>query len=55
MSEYLNDFLMILKQRVSILNPFEENTDFIKIAKFPRRAGMIGAACYFIDEFLDKV
>lgn len=54
-SEYLNDFLLILKQRVSVLNPFEDNTDFIKIAKFPRRAGMIGAACHFIDEFLDKV
>lgn len=54
-SEYLNDFLLILKQRVSALNPFEENTDFIKIAKFPRRAGMIGAAWHFIDEFLSQV
>ena len=54
-SEYLNDFLMILKQRVAVLNPFEDNTDFIKIAKFPRRAGMIGAACHFIDEFLGEV
>ena len=54
-SEYLNDFLLTLKQRVSVLNPFEENTDFIKLAKYPRRAGMIGAACHFIDEFLDRV
>lgn len=54
-SEYLHDFIPTLKKRVSALNPFEENTDFIKIAKFPRRAVMIGAACHFIDEFLDKV
>ena len=54
-SEYLNDFLPVLKQRVSMLNPFEESADFIKIAKFPRRAVMIGAACHFIEEFLDRV
>ena len=54
-SEYLNDFLVTLKQRVSVLNPFEENTDFIKIAKFPRRAGMIGVAWHFIDKFLSQV
>ena len=54
-SEYLNDFLLTLKQRVSVLNPFEENTDFIKIAKYPRRAGMIGVAWHFIDQFLSQV
>ena len=54
-SEYLNDFLQILRQRVCALNPFEENADFIKIAKFTRRAGMIGAAWHFINEFLNQI
>ena len=54
-SEYLNEFLPILKARVCELSPFEENTDFIKLAKFPRRAGMIGAAWHFINEFLTQI
>ena len=54
-SEYLNDFLEILKQRVCALNPFEDKADFIKIAKFPRRASMIGAAWHFINDFLTQI
>ncbi len=54
-SDYMSEFLPILQQRVCELSPFEENTNFIKLAKFPRRAGMMGAAWHFVDEFLARI
>lgn len=54
-SDYMTDFMPILRERVCTLNPFDDNADFIKLAKFPRRAGMIGAAWHFINKFLTQI
>ena len=54
-SEYMSDYLPILRERVCALSPFDGNMNFIKLAKYPRRAAMIGAAWHFINKFLTEI
>ena len=54
-SEYLQPFLPILRRYVLAGNPFEENADFVQLSSLRRHITPLGAALFFIREFVNSV
>ena len=54
-SEYLQPFLPILRRYVLAGNPFEENADFVQLSTLRRHITPLGAALFFIREFVNGV
>ncbi len=54
-SEYLKEYLPDIRRYVMDRNSFGDNTDFIKLGKFPRKAGMMGIAWHFANEYIEKI
>lgn len=55
LSEYLAPYLQILRNYVLAGNPFEENADFVQFSVLRRHITPLGAALYFIREFVENV
>ena len=55
LSEYLVPYLPILRRYVLAGNPFEENADFVQFSALRRHITPLGAALYFIREFVESV
>lgn len=51
----LPEYMDQLRARVSALDPFDDDADFLYLAKKADRANMEGAAHHFIREFIEKV
>ena len=54
-SEYLQPFLPVLRRYVLAGNPFEENADFVQLSSLRRHITPLGAALFFIREFVSSV
>ena len=54
-SEYLRPYLPILRQYVLSGNAFMEDADFVKLSILPRHITPLGAALFFIREFVNSV
>ena len=54
-SEYLQPFLPVLRRYVLAGNPFEENADFVQLSSLRRHITPLGAALFFIREFVAGV
>ena len=54
-SEYLQPFLPVLRRYVLAGNPFEENADFVQFSSLRRHITPLGAALFFIREFVTSV
>lgn len=54
-SEYLVPYLPVLRQYVLAGNPFEENADFVQFSMLRRHITPLGAALYFIREFVESI
>ena len=54
-SEYLQPYLPILRRYVLAGNPFEENADFVQLSSLRRHITPLGAALFFIREFVSGV
>lgn len=54
-SKYLPPYLDQLKEMTAKHNPFDQSTDFLKLGKYPTKAGMRGVAWHFINEFISKI
>ena len=54
-SEFLQPFLPILRRYVLAGNPFEENADFVQLSSLRRHITPLGAALFFIREFVSSV
>ena len=54
-SEYLQPYLPILRRYVLAGNPFEENADFVQLSSLRRHITPLGAALFFIREFVRRV
>ena len=54
-SEYLQPFLPVLRRYVLAGNPFEENADFVQLSSLRRHITPLGAALFFIREFVGSV
>ncbi len=55
LSEYLVPYLPILRRYVLAGNPFEENADFVQFSTLRRHITPLGAALYYIREFVESV
>ena len=54
-SEYLQPYLPMLKRYVLAGNPFAENADHVQLSTVPHHITPLGAALYFIREFIESV
>lgn len=54
-SEYLGEYLPVIRKYVADRNPFGEDGDFVTLGKFPRKAGMMGIAWHFASEYIEKI
>ena len=54
-SEFLLPYLPALRRYVLAGSPFEENADFVKFSSLRRHITPLGAALYFIREFVNSV
>ena len=54
-SEYLQPYLPILRRYVLAGNPFEENADFVQLSSLRRHITPLGAALFFVREFVSGV
>jgi predicted NBD/HSP70 family sugar kinase len=54
-SEFLEPYLPILRRYVHAGNPFEENADFVQLSSLGRHITPLGAALFFIREFVNSV
>lgn len=55
LSEYLVPYLPILRRYVLAGNPFEENADFVQFSTLRRHITPLGAALYYIRDFVQSV
>ena len=55
LSEYLQPWLPVLKRYVLAGNPFEEDADFVQLSSLGRHITPLGAALFFIREFVNSV
>ena len=52
---HMNDYIDILRAKAIALNPFEKNSDYIKCCHYKTAASAVGAAIYFINEFVNDL
>ena len=54
-SEYLKEYMPELRKYVKEMNSFDDGTDFVKLGKFPRKAGLMGIAWHFANDYIEKI
>ena len=54
-SRYLEPYLPVLRAKTASRNTFEQKADYIKPGKYPTKAGMMGVAWHFMDEFIQNI
>lgn len=54
-SGYLGPYMEDLKMRIAARDPFGDPADYLKLGKYPTRAGMMGVAWHFTDEFINQI
>ena len=54
-SRFMPMYLDELKNRVKERSPFENTADYIKLGKYPNKAGMMGVAWHFVREFIESI
>lgn len=54
-SEYLKEYMPDLKKYVMERNSFGEDAEFVRLGRFPRKAGMMGIAWHFASEYIEKI
>lgn len=52
---HMDNYIEILRNKARILNPFENNADYIKSCHYKTSASAVGAAIYFIDQFVNEL
>lgn len=54
-SQYLEPYLPVLKEKAAVRNPFGSDAEYIKLGKYPTKAGMRGVAWHFMEEFINGI
>lgn len=54
-SGYLGPYMEDLKIRVAARDSFENEAGYLKLGKYPTKAGMMGVAWHFTDEFISQI
>ena len=52
---HMDRYIQELRNRASLLNPFEKKADYIKSCHYKTSASAVGAAIYFINQFLTEL
>jgi len=52
---YLEPYLTELRELVRKRNPFDQNTDFLKVCSFKSEAAAVGGALYYIELFIKEI
>lgn len=52
---FLEEYLPELRERAAALNPFDEGADYIRLGKYPTKAGMMGVAWHFTEKFIAEI
>lgn len=55
LSQYLEPYMPELKRMVAEKDTFEEDAEYIKLGRYPRRANMMGVALYYIKKYIESV
>lgn len=55
LSQYLEPYLPDLKRMVAGMDTFEEDTCYIKLGRYPRRANMMGVALFYIKKYIESI
>lgn len=55
LAEYLEPYLDELRDMITGSNPFDSQSSFLRIDRHPRFGSIIGAAFYFIRDFIDSI
>lgn len=55
LSEYLQPYLGVLRGYVQALDAFSENAEYVQLSRLPRHITPLGAALYFIREFVENI
>lgn len=54
-SEYLEEYLPELRKYVADRNSFGDDAGFVRLGKYPRKAGMMGIAWHFANDYIEKI
>lgn len=52
---YMADYIELFREKALRLNPFEKNGDFIRICHYRTEASAVGAAAYYVNEFIQNL
>ena len=52
---YMDDYIQFLREKVAKLNPFEENTQFVKPCSYKIEASAVGAALLNVEAFINQL
>ena len=55
LTQYLEPYMTAIRQIAAELNTFEDNADYIKLCRYPKRASTLGVALHFINEFIENI
>jgi predicted NBD/HSP70 family sugar kinase len=55
LTQYIEPYLPELRRLVARLNTFEDNADYIRLCRYPKRASMLGVALHFIKDFMESI
>lgn len=51
---YMSDYIDVFREKAIKLNPFEKNGNFIKVCHYRTEAAAVGAALYYINQFVQN-
>ena len=54
-SAFLEPYLPLLREKVAALNPFESDGSYVRLGRYPTKAGMMGVAWHFTKQFIDRI
>lgn len=52
---YMSDYMDRLRMKVTDINPYEENSDFLRPCKYKKEASAVGSALVFIQDFMKNI
>lgn len=52
---YMGDYIEPLREKAMKLNPFDTNGDFIRVCHYRTQASAVGAAAYYVNEFIQNL
>ena len=55
LSQYLVPYMPELKRRILEKDTFEDDTEYVKLCRYPRRDVMMGVALHYINKYIESI